>query len=109
MNTVSKETIIRTIILVVSLVNMSLTYFGKNPLPFAEEEIYGFLSMLFTVAASIWAWWKNNSFSQAAIKADDFLKKLKNGESDILTFETQIEKDQTITVDVEDVEDVESF
>lgn len=109
MNIVSKETIIRTIILVVSLVNMALTYFGKNPLPFAEDEIYGFLSMLFTVAASIWAWWKNNSFSKNAIKADEFLKKLKNGEMGNVQFDTQIEADETNTIDAEDVEDVENF
>lgn len=109
MNIVSKETIIRTIILVVSLVNMALTYFGKNPLPFAEEEIYGFFSMLFTAVASIWAWWKNNSFSKNAIKADEFLKKLKNGETGNTQFDTQIEADETITIDAEVTEDVESF
>jgi SPP1 family holin len=109
MNIVSKETIIRTIILVVSLVNMALTYFGKNPLPFAEEEIYGFFSMLFTAVASIWAWWKNNSFSRAAIEADNFMRKLKNGESDNLTFETQVEEDQTVIVDAEVTEDVEGI
>lgn len=109
MYNISKETIIRTIILVVSLINMALTYFGKNPLPFAEEEIYGFFSMLFTAAASIWAWWKNNSFSKNAIKADEFLKKLKNGETDNPQFDTQIEPDETITIDTEVTEDVENF
>lgn len=109
MYNISKETIIRTIILVVSLINMALTYFGKNPLPFAEEEIYGFFSMLFTAAASIWAWWENNSFSKNAIKADEFLKKLKNGETDNPQFDTQIEPDETITIDTEVTEDVENF
>ncbi|MBP3446206.1 MAG: phage holin [Clostridia bacterium] len=109
MYNISKETIIRTIILVVSLVNMALTYFGKNPLPFAEEEIYGFFSMLFTAVASIWAWWKNNSFSKNAIKADEFLKKLKNGETDNPQFDTQIEEDETNTIDTEVTEDVEGF
>jgi SPP1 family holin len=101
MNIVSKETIIRTIILIVSLVNMALTYFGKNPLPFAEEEVYGFLSMLFTVAASIWAWWKNNSFSKNAIEADKILNKLKNGETCNIQFDTQIEADESNTIDAE--------
>lgn len=79
---VSKETIIRTVLLVVTLVNMGLTAFGKNPLPFAEEDIYTFVSFILTAAASIWAWWKNNSFTKAAIKADEQLKAMKAAESE---------------------------
>lgn len=89
---VSKETIIRTIILIVSLVNMALTAFGKNPLPFAEEEVYTFFSTAFTVAASIWAWWKNNSFSPAAIKADEVMKELKASD-DIYENEPEFESE----------------
>lgn len=76
----SRETIIRTIVLFVALLNQVLTMFGLNPLPFSNEDIYGGLTALFTVAATIWSWWKNNSFTQNAIEADEFLKKLKKGE-----------------------------
>ena len=31
--------------------------------------------MFLTVCASLWAWWKNNSFTQAAIEADEQLHK----------------------------------
>lgn len=74
---VSKETIIRTVILFITLINQMLIMFGKNPLPFAEEELYTFLSAIATIAAAVWAWWKNNSFTSAAIKADDYLKNIK--------------------------------
>lgn len=77
MKNVSKETIIRTIILVITLVNSILTMFGKNPIPFSEDEIYVGLSAIATVAATIWAWWKNNSFTKNAIAADEYLKGLK--------------------------------
>jgi len=50
---------------------------GKNPLPWAEEDVYTFLSTLATIAATVWAWWKNNSFTQAAITADDYMLQLK--------------------------------
>lgn len=76
----SRETIIRTIVLFVALLNQVLTMFGLNPLPFSNEDIYSGLTAIFTVAATIWAWWKNNSFTQNAIEADEFLKKLKKGE-----------------------------
>lgn len=71
------ETIIRTILLVVALVNQALTASGKNPLPFAEETIYELLTILFTVVASVWAWWKNNSITKEAIAADEFMRELK--------------------------------
>lgn len=71
------ETIIRAIALFVTLVNTILTMSGKNPLPFAEDELYAWLSAAATVAATLWAWWKNNSFTPEAITADEYLAELK--------------------------------
>lgn len=67
----SKTTIIRTVILVVAFINAGLALFGKSPLPFDNEEITNVISYIFTAGAAIWAWWKNNSFTQKAIKADE--------------------------------------
>lgn len=80
MKKVSAETIIRTIVLLVTLINSVLTMSGKNPLPFAEDELYTALSCIATIGATLWAWWKNNSFTEAAIKADEYLKDLKKGD-----------------------------
>ena len=77
MKTVNTETIIRTIVLAITLLNQTLTMLGKNPLPWAEDDIYTFLSTLATIAATAWAWWKNNSFTQSAIAADEYMKQLK--------------------------------
>ena len=73
----SKETIIRTIVLFVTLVNQILTVLGLNPLPFSETELYELLSLMATAGISLWSWWKNNSFTAAAVEADQYLKKLK--------------------------------
>ena len=75
------DTIIRTVVLTIALINQILTARGKNPLPFAENEIYELLTYLFTIGASVWAWWKNNSFTQAALKADNFMNALKSRNS----------------------------
>lgn len=80
MSNVKKETIIRTIVLIVALINQGLTIAGKNPLPFEDDAIVEGLSYLFTAAASLWAWWKNNSFTKHAIEADKVLESLKSGE-----------------------------
>ena len=79
-NKVSADTIIRTIVLLVTLINSVLTMTGHNPLPFAEDELYTTLSCIATVCATVWAWWKNNSFTVAAINADEYLLELKSEE-----------------------------
>ena len=80
MKNVSKETLIRTGILFVTLINSVLSMLGKNPLPFSDSEIYQAISAVCTVAATVWAWWKNNSFTNAAIKADEDKNALKRKE-----------------------------
>ena len=77
MKNVSVGTIARTVALVVTLANTVLTATGKNPLPWSENEVYNAVSTVATVVATIAAWWKNNSFTQEAIKADKFLKEMK--------------------------------
>lgn len=79
---VSPDTIARTIILVIALVNTVLTMSGKNPLPFADDDIYTAVSIIATLAASAWAWWKNNSFTTDAIKADEYLQELKDSKKE---------------------------
>ena len=77
---VSTETIIRTIVLLVALTNQILTATGRNPLPFSDEVIYEAVTLLVTVGASLWAWWKNNSFTKSAIAADKIMNVLKGKE-----------------------------
>lgn len=74
---ISTDTIIRTIVLGIALLNQILTMCGINPLPWSEDEAYTITSTIVTAVASIWSWWKNNSFTKAAIEADQELKELK--------------------------------
>lgn len=74
---VKTDTIVRTVILFFTLLNQVLTMVGKNPLPFAEDELYTALTTVATVIATLWAWWKNNSFTRSAIRADEYLTELK--------------------------------
>lgn len=74
---ISTDTIIRTVVLVVALINQVLTATGKNPLPFSDDVIYEAVTLAVTIGASVWAWWKNNSFTANAIEADRYLKDLK--------------------------------
>ena len=74
---IKSDTIIRTVLLVIALINNALALFGKSPLPFSNEQVTQFVSILFTIAASMWSWWKNNNFSQAALKGQEVVDELK--------------------------------
>ena len=76
---IAPDTIARTIILVLALINQILAIFGKGTIEIAENDIYQVVSIVFTIGSAIAAWWYNNSFTKHAIRADDYMKALKNG------------------------------
>lgn len=76
LKTISAGTLVRTVTLLVALLNLVLTTFGKNPLPFSDQQVYTALSTLVTVGAALAAWWKNNSFTCCARRADEVLQVL---------------------------------
>lgn len=77
---VKKETVIRTTILILAIINNGLALFNKSPLPIDDETVVNVVSFLFTTGSAIWAWWMNNSFTYNAIKADEYFQKLKDAE-----------------------------
>lgn len=72
-----RNAIVRLVVLAILLMNQVLITIGMNPLPFSEEQIYEAVSSAATVAMAIWAWWKNNSVTKEAQKADKHLRELK--------------------------------
>ncbi len=74
---VKADTIARTIVLFLALVNQFLAVAGKEALPFANDEVYQMVSLIATLVTSSVAWWKNNSFTCAAIEADTYKERLR--------------------------------
>ena len=74
---IKTETIIRTVCLIIALVNQLLIGLGKQPIPIEDKEIYTLVSTLVTIVLAIRCWWKNNSFTVPAIKADLYLEELR--------------------------------
>lgn len=74
---ISKGTIVRTIMLVIVIVNIILQHFGIDIIKVNESEIASAVEILLELAVIIVTFWKNNSFSKEAIKADEFLQTLK--------------------------------
>ena len=79
---VTSGTIARTIILITALINQVLVMSGREIINIADEDIYQTVSLLFTIGASLLAWWKNNSFTGNAVEADKYLHCLKNSGND---------------------------
>ena len=78
MKNLSISTIARTGVLIFALLNQILTISGHNPLPWSDEQAYEGFTLLLTTVASLWSWWKNNSFTKEAIEADKVMKELKS-------------------------------
>lgn len=77
---ISKGTIVRTIMLVIVVLNMILKHFGLDVINVSESEILSAVEMIIEIAVIVVTFWKNNSFTDKAIKADEFLKTLKESE-----------------------------
>ena len=72
-----KETIIRVSVLIIALINQILCSIDVVDFMLDQTELYESISLIITTLASLWAMWKNNSFTKEAQKADEYLKKLK--------------------------------
>lgn len=74
---ITAATVARTICLLLALVNQGLTIAGVSPLPIEDDTVTQIVSLAATVTASLVAWWKNNSFTKAAIAGDAVMKAYK--------------------------------
>ena len=77
---VTAGTIARTIILGVALANQLLSATGHAALPIADEQVESIVSTGATIIVALAAWWKNNSFTEAAIVGDRVKEKVRYGE-----------------------------
>jgi SPP1 family holin len=72
-----KSTIIRSILFALVILNMALKAAGKDMIDVDEGTVASFVEMLISAAILFLSFWKNNSFTKNAQKADVYLKKLK--------------------------------
>lgn len=70
---ISTATIVRTVCLLLALLNLLLSSLGKPMLPIENATAEQFITALATIVIALVNWWNNNSFTQEAIKADNLL------------------------------------
>jgi len=73
LSNVSAGTIARTICLALALTNQVLSATGHAVLPIEDAQVETLVTTGLTVAASVAAWWKNNSFTTAARIGDQHM------------------------------------
>lgn len=74
---IDKATLVRTIILFFSVLNIILEKFGISAIPIEDELVNEVISVGLLVFSTVSSWWKNNSFTKEARQADEYLKELK--------------------------------
>ena len=77
---ISKGTIVRTAMLFVVVMNIVLRHFNIDVLNVSESEILSLVEAVIEVAVIAVGFWKNNSYTQKAIEADEFLRNLRESE-----------------------------
>lgn len=79
-NSVSVGTWLRLALLILSLINAALHMFGIYTMIPSNTQAAEIVSMLITAVSALIAYWKNNSFTDSAQKADQFLWKIRERE-----------------------------
>lgn len=75
--TISAGTIARTACLLLALTNQVLSALGKPVLPIESATVEQLVTAGITTVTALIAWWKNNSFTPAALEADKTFDRLK--------------------------------
>ena len=75
---ISAATLARTAALALALTNQVLSACGKPVLPIESATVEQLVTAGITTVAALIAWWKNNSFTTAAIQADKYLEDKKS-------------------------------
>ena len=76
--TVSAGTVARTAVLLLALTNQVLSAMGKPLLPIDSTELEQLVTAGCTTVAALVNWWYNNSYTQAALAADEVYEQKKN-------------------------------
>lgn len=75
--------IVTVIIQAILIINALLTAAGRNPIPLDETQTSEFLTYAVTIGWNVWAWWRNNNITNAAIEGQKIVNAEKEKERDI--------------------------
>ena len=70
---VTSQTWVRTIVLIIALIGQFLVILGRKTEAINIDQWTEYVTYAVTAISSVWAWWKNDSFTQKAQEADNIL------------------------------------
>lgn len=71
---VTAQTWARTLVLLLALISQLAVILGKRSEAIDVDQWQEYATYILTVIGSVWSWWKNNSFTGNAQKADKMLR-----------------------------------
>lgn len=98
LNGVTADTIARTIVLIISMINGAAAIFGFTKLDIEENTIYTVVTGVSVIVSAVIGFWKNNSFTSAAIEGDNLKNALKNKDITIEDLKA-VEEEEEVDID----------
>ncbi|MBR4765604.1 MAG: hypothetical protein IK085_02440 [Clostridia bacterium] len=68
---------VRLVFLALSIANLALRSLGFDTMRFSDSEVSSAVSIALAAVSALAAYWKNNSFTSAALEADRVLAEMK--------------------------------
>lgn len=105
---IKPHTYISIVMLLFLIINNISVYIGGSPIiQFSEDTITDAVNIILNIVFICYTFWKNQSFTSAALAADDVLTILKDGKVTREELEDFIEKYKSPDVPTEDTDAVE--
>lgn len=73
------KAIVLLLVQLFSVVQTGLTLAGVSQLPFTTEEVSAAITGVIAVISSVWAWWRNNNVTTAAVQGEQLTRSIKTG------------------------------
>lgn len=79
------KSIILLLVQLFSVTQTGLSIAGISQLPFTTDQVSTAITGVIAVIASVWAWWRNNNMTGAAVQGQQLTRALKNGQLNTVT------------------------
>lgn len=73
------KSIILLVVQLYSTVQTGLTLAGVSQLPFTTDQVSTAITGVIALITGVWAWWRNNNVTAAAVVGEQLVKGVKNG------------------------------
>lgn len=73
------KSIVLLLVQLFSVLQTGLSIAGVSQLPFTTDQVSTAITGVIAVIASVWAWWRNNNVTEAAVQGQQLTNAIRNG------------------------------